>query len=56
MADILLKNIPEELFKHLLDIQGEEKVKKGIGKFSLCLTVFKIIRSHKEGIDKKLKG
>lgn len=52
MHSIKLKTIPENLFKHLLIVQGEIKVEKKIGTYSLEKTVLKIIEDHKKNRDK----
>lgn len=41
---ILLKDIPEDIYKEILRVQGDEKTKRSV-QFSLDKTVFKIIKS-----------
>lgn len=45
-----LKDIPTDVKKYLLKIQGQIKSQKGISQYSLCLTIFKIVRDHKKVI------
>lgn len=45
---IPLKEVPLDVRKYMLKIQGEIKEQKGISQYSLCQTVFKIIRDHRE--------
>lgn len=52
MATINLKNIPEDIRKYILKIQGEVKAKKGT-QFSQTLTIFQIIREHQQLNEKK---
>lgn len=52
MAAIQLNNISSDLYKYVLKIQSEIKIKKGVGQFSQELTVLQIIREHKETKDK----
>lgn len=47
MTTIYLKDIPEDLVKHILKIQWDNKVKKGVGKYSQSKAVIQIIREHK---------
>lgn len=53
MASFNLKNIPDDVIKHILKIQGEKKTEKGVGLYSQQQTVFQIIREHKEFTEKK---
>lgn len=43
-----LKDIPKDVRKYVLKIQGEMKEKKGVAQYSQQLTIFQIIREHKE--------
>lgn len=45
--------MPDDVRKYVLKIQGELKVKKGLGKYSQQLAIFQIIREHKEFKEKK---
>ena len=47
MTSIYVKSIPEDLAKHILKIQLDNKIKKGICKYSQSQTVIQIIREHK---------
>ena len=49
---IPLKEVPLDVRKYMLKIQGEAKERKGISQYSLSLTVFQIIREHKSLIKK----
>lgn len=52
MTTIYLKDIPEDLAEHILKVQGEQKCKKKVGKYSQCQAVLHIIREHKKSTDK----
>lgn len=52
---IPLKKVPLDVRRYILKIQGEAKERKGISQYSLCLTVFQIIREHRE-FNKTHKG
>lgn len=47
MTSIYVKGIPEELAKYILKIQWENKIKKGVGKYSQSQTLIQIIKEHK---------
>lgn len=53
MAAFTLKNIPKDVLKYILKMQGEIKQTRGIGQFSMESTVYKIINEHKELTEKK---
>lgn len=44
MAAITLRDIPEDVFKIILDEQAKEKQSRGIGQWSLEKTVYKLIK------------
>lgn len=44
MADLILKNVPEEVRKIILQQQLKEKEHRGTNQYSIALTVFKIIK------------
>jgi len=46
MATLPLKDIPDDVKKYILKVQGDIKAKKGT-QFSQISTVFQIIREHK---------
>ena len=48
MASIQLKTIPSDLYKHILKVQSDNKIKRGVGQFSQELAVIQKIREHKE--------
>lgn len=52
MASVLLTNIPPDIKKYILKVQGEIKVKKGT-QFSQECTIVQIIREHKESSETK---
>lgn len=52
---ITLKNIPEDVFKILLDEQSKEKQAKGIGMWSLEKTVYKMIKECARCREKEVK-
>lgn len=39
-------NMPADVKKHILKIQGDIKTKKAIGQYSQLKTIFTIIREH----------
>ncbi len=47
-----LKDIPLDVRKFILKIQGELKEKKGVAQYSQCLTIFFIIREYKKITEK----
>ena len=53
MASLTLKNIPEKAYLHILKIQSDYKLKKGVGVYSQEAAVIKIIEEHKEFLEKK---
>jgi hypothetical protein len=48
MATLPLKDIPLDVKRHILKIQGEIKIKKGISQYSQQLAIFQIIREHQQ--------
>lgn len=54
MATLPLKNIPIDVRKYILKVQGDMKVKKGVAQYSQNLVIFQLIREHKEFSEKKL--
>jgi hypothetical protein len=52
MATLPLKDIPEDVNKYILKVQGDIKAKKGT-QFSKISTVFQIIREHREIKERK---
>jgi hypothetical protein len=52
MPTLPLKEIPLDVKKHILKIQGEIKEKKGISQYSQSQTIFQIIREHKSFVEK----
>jgi hypothetical protein len=55
MATLPLKDIPLDIRKYILQIQGNMKAKKGVAQYSQQLTIFQIIREHKEFSENKVK-
>lgn len=53
MAAITLKDIPEKLYLHILQVQYDSKIQKKVGMYSQELAVLKIIEEHKELKEKK---
>lgn len=47
MSTIHMKNMPKDVRKYILKVQGETKEKSGIGVFSQQSTFYKIVREHK---------
>lgn len=43
-----LKNFTPESVKHILKVQSEMKIKKGVAQYSIALTIEKIVKEHKE--------
>lgn len=43
-----LKDYPIDVRRYVLKVQGEAKAEKGISQYSLCKTIYKIIREHKD--------
>lgn len=55
MPTLPLKNIPIDVRRYILKIQGEIKTKKGVSQYSQPQTIFQIIREHKEFTEKSKK-
>jgi len=53
MAELLLREFPEDVRKYLLKIQGKIKADKGICQYSLSQTVYKVVREHQQLKTKK---
>lgn len=53
MSTLPLKNIPTDVKKYILKVQGDTKSKKGIASYSQVQTIYSIIREHKEQSEKK---
>jgi hypothetical protein len=53
MSVLHLINLPKDVKKYLLKIQGEAKEKKGIGKYSLQKTIEQIVKEHKQNRKEK---
>jgi hypothetical protein len=47
MAVLPLRDLPEDVKKYILQVQGETKSKKGISQYSQEKTIIQIIREHK---------
>lgn len=47
-----LKNFTPESVKHILKVQSEMKIKKGVAQYSIALSIEKIIKEHKEFTEK----
>lgn len=50
-----LKDIPEDVRRHILKIQSEVKIERNVSMYSQMQAIFKIIRDHKEFTDTKAK-
>ena len=48
MSALILKDLPLDVRKYILKLQGEIKAEKGVCQYSMPLTIYKIIREHKE--------
>lgn len=46
--EITLNEMPMDLRRYVLAKQAEIKIKKGIGKYSLQSTIYKIIEEHQK--------
>lgn len=53
MATFPLENIPLDVKKYILKMQGEIKSKKGVSQYNQQLVIFQIIREHKEFSERK---
>lgn len=53
MSTFPLENIPLDIKKYILKVQGEIKSKKGVSQYNQQLVIFQIIREHKEFTDSK---
>jgi plasmid stability protein len=54
MAALTLKNIPEDLLKHILKVQADTKIHKAKAQYSMESAIYKILREHKELRENKL--
>lgn len=48
-----LKDIPEDVRRHILKIQSEVKIERNVSMYSQMQAIFKIIREHKEFVEIK---
>jgi len=55
MPTLPLKSIPKEVNDYVLKIQTQIKIKKGVSHYSKCLTIYHIIKEHKEIKEKEIK-
>lgn len=53
MADIILKGVPEDIRRVLLQEQLKEKKNRGTNQYSLSSTIIKIIREWKNNCRKE---
>lgn len=53
MSTLHLKDLPSDVKKYILKVQGEVKAKKGIAQYSQQSTICQIVREHKEFTEKK---
>lgn len=53
MANLLLKDVQEDVLKFILKKQGDMKVEKGVAQYSISLTVFKLLKEHPDFKKKK---
>lgn len=53
MNSIFLRDIPTDLKKFILNTQSEKKIEKGVGQYSLCQTIYTLLREHPEFTKKK---
>lgn len=53
MPTLLIKNLPDDLKKYIVKVQGETKNKKGISQYSMEAALLQIIKEHKENSEKK---
>jgi len=53
-AALTLKSIPKDVNDYILKLQYLKKVEKGVSQYSKELTIFQVIREHKE-LKEKLK-
>jgi hypothetical protein len=52
MPTLPLKSIPKDVNDYILQIQLQVKIDKRVSQYSKCLTIYKIIREHKELMSK----
>ncbi len=48
MAEVKLKEIPDETFRFILKTQGEIKVEKNVCQFSIEKTIYKMLKELQE--------
>jgi hypothetical protein len=46
---MILKNVPDDVKKYLLERQAIMKIERNLAQYSLEQTIYKIIREQKEG-------
>lgn len=51
-AALTLKAIPKDINDYILKLQYLKKIEKGIHQYSKSLTIYQIIREHKEMMSK----
>lgn len=55
MAAITLRDVPDDVFKIILEEQAKEKQSKGIGQWSLEKTIYKMIKECARCREKEVK-
>jgi len=48
MPTLPLKDIPDDVKKYILKVQGDMKSQKCVSQYSLTAAIFKIIREHRD--------
>jgi len=53
MSALILRDLPLDVRKYILKLQGEIKAERGVCQYSMPLTIYKIIREHQALKSKK---
>ena len=53
MSAVMIKSMPEELYKFVLKVQGDIKTDRGVGSYSQSKTILHIIKEYKNVVDGK---
>lgn len=52
MTAVYVKEIPADIAKFILKIQGEIKSQRGLGKYSQSQTILYILKEYKKSVEK----
>lgn len=56
MACVTLKNIPEEIYNFIVDVQGTVKKSRQISQYSLESTIYKILNDSRRCVEENMRN